>query len=80
MKFIVILIVIVVIILLIKKWNRKLIIGKNEKRYYNIDDEYNDHKKEKEKEIDQLLSKIGKNGLDDLSEKDRKRLDELSKK
>ena len=32
-----------------------------------------------EKEIDRLLSKMGKNGVNDLSEKDRKRLDELSK-
>ncbi|WP_449400293.1 DUF6576 domain-containing protein [Chryseobacterium wanjuense] len=32
-----------------------------------------------EKEIDKLLSKMGKNGINDLSEKDRKRLDELSK-
>jgi hypothetical protein len=35
---------------------------------------------EREKEIDQLLSKMGKNGIADLSEKDRKRLEELSKK
>ncbi|RKS96852.1 DUF6576 domain-containing protein [Chryseobacterium defluvii] len=35
---------------------------------------------EREKEIDQLLGKMGKNGINDLSAKDRKRLDELSKK
>ena len=45
-----------------------------------IDDRYNAEKREREKEIDQLLSKIGKNGMKDLSEKDKKRLDELSKK
>ena len=33
-----------------------------------------------ENEIDKILSKIGKNGLKDLSTEERKRLDELSKK
>ena len=47
---------------------------------YTIDDKYNAAKREREKEIDQLLSKMGENGIADLSEKDRKRLEELSKK
>lgn len=55
-------------------------IFKPEKKYHNIDDEYNAKRKQRQDEIDQLLSKIGKNGLDDLTEKERKRLDELSKK
>ncbi|UWX60172.1 rhomboid family protein [Chryseobacterium oranimense] len=46
---------------------------------YTIDDQFNSDKREREKEIDRLLSKMGKNGVNDLSEKDRKRLDELSK-
>ena len=41
---------------------------------------FNSDKREREKEIDRLLSKMGKNGINDLSTKDRKRLDELSKK
>ena len=49
-------------------------------RNYTIDDQFNSKKREREQEIDALLAKIGKNGLDDLSPKDRKRLDELSKK
>lgn len=49
-------------------------------RAYTIDDEYNSRKVEIQKEIDHLLDKMGKNGLDDLSEKDKKRLQELSKK
>ena len=44
-----------------------------------IDQQFNSDKREKEKEIDRLLSKMGKNGINDLSAKDRKRLDELSK-
>jgi len=45
-----------------------------------IDQQFNSDKREREKEIDRLLSKMGKNGINDLSVKDRKRLDELSKK
>ncbi|SHK31298.1 DUF6576 domain-containing protein [Epilithonimonas mollis] len=55
-------------------------IFKPDQKYYTIDDEYNAKRKERQDEIDQLLSKIGKNGLKDLTEKERKRLDELSKK
>lgn len=47
---------------------------------YTIDDQFNSDKREREKEIDHLLSKMGKNGINDLSSKERKRLDELSKK
>lgn len=45
-----------------------------------LDQKFNSDKREREKEIDRLLSKMGKNGINDLSTKDRKRLDELSKK
>jgi len=55
-------------------------IFKPEQKYYTIDDEFNAKRKERQDEIDELLSKIGENGLADLSEKERKRLDELSKK
>jgi len=44
-----------------------------------LDQQFNSDKREREKEIDRLLSKMGKNGINDLSAKDRKRLDELSK-
>jgi hypothetical protein len=54
-------------------------VDPNKEKNYTIDDKFNADKVSRQKEIDQLLSKIGKNGLDDLSEKDRKRLDELSK-
>ncbi|MCW1964163.1 DUF6576 domain-containing protein [Chryseobacterium viscerum] len=51
----------------------------DQQKNYTIDDQFNSDKREWEKEIDRLLSKMGKNGINDLSEKDRKRLDELSK-
>jgi hypothetical protein len=55
-------------------------VAPQKERNYTIDDQYNSQRREREKEIDALLSKMGKNGINDLSEKDRKRLDELSKK
>lgn len=55
-------------------------INPDKTKNYTIDDKYIAAKREREKEIDQLLSKMGKNGIADLSEKDRKRLEELSKK
>jgi hypothetical protein len=55
-------------------------ISPNKTKNYTIDDKYNAQKREKELEIDKLLAKMGENGVADLSEKDRKRLEELSKK
>ena len=52
----------------------------NKDKYYTIDDQFNSDKKDRENEIDKILSKIGKNGLQDLSAEDKNRLDELSKK
>ena len=52
----------------------------NKEKYLTIDDQFNSEKKDRENEIDKILSKIGKNGLQGLSVEDRKRLDELSKK
>ncbi|MBH1958577.1 MAG: rhomboid family protein [Flavobacteriia bacterium] len=52
----------------------------NKGKYYTIDDQYNAERRNREIEIDSLLAKMGKNGVNDLSEKDRKRLEELSKK
>lgn len=55
------------------------VFGKTEK-YQSQDDIFNAERREREREIDGLLSKMGKNGVEDLSLKDRQRLDELSKK
>ena len=52
----------------------------NKDKYLTLDDQFNSEKKDRENEIDKILSKIGKNGLQDLSAEDRKRLDELSQK
>lgn len=55
-------------------------ISPGKEKNYTIDDQFNSEKVSRQKEIDDLLSKIGENGLNDLTEKQRKRLDELSKK
>ncbi len=55
-------------------------INPDQTKNYTIDDEYNAAKREREKEIDQLLSKMGKTRIADLERKRPKRLEELSKK
>jgi hypothetical protein len=74
-----IILAVAVIIYLFRKSLKKLFRSKEEK-YQSIDDRYNEERRNRELEIDSLLSKMGKNGIKDLSEKDRKRLEELSKK
>ncbi|WP_292010165.1 DUF6576 domain-containing protein [Chryseobacterium sp.] len=73
----------IVLIIVLGYFNRKWIKNKfspEKHTNYNIDDQFNSDRREREKEIDRLLGKMGKNGVNDLSDKDRKRLDELSKK
>ncbi len=69
----------VVFIYFFRKDILEKIIPHKEKNY-TIDDQFNAKRKKREIEIDEILSKIGKNGLNDLSATDKKRLDELSKK
>lgn len=79
-EFLILLIIIVVILgFFNREWIRNRFFSSPQKNY-TIDDQFNSDKREREKEIDRLLSKMGKNGVNDLSAKDRKRLDELSKK
>ncbi|CAH0124149.1 DUF6576 domain-containing protein [Chryseobacterium sp. Bi04] len=80
MNELLILVIIVVGVLLFfnREWIKKRIFP-NKHRNYTIDDQFNSDKREREKEVDRLLSKMGKNGINDLSAKERKRLDELSK-
>ena len=80
MVLIIILLLVVLIGFFVFKNKSVKNIFQPEQKYYTIDDEFNAKRKERQDEIDQLLNKIGKNGLDDLTEKERKRLDELSRK
>lgn len=77
--FVIILLVLVILAFFFRNDIQEKISPKKDKNY-TIDDRYNSEKLERQKEIDYLLSKMGKNGIEDLSEKDRKRLDELSQK
>jgi len=77
------LILAIVVIAVLWFFNRKRIRNRfypSRPKNLTIDQQFNSDKREREKEIDRLLGKMGKNGISDLSEKDRKRLDELSKK
>ena len=49
-------------------------------KFLTIDDQFNSQRRDREKEIDALLDKIGENGLDYLRQKDKDRLNELAKK
>ena len=77
--FIFLLVALVILVFLFREKIQQQFFPEKDKNL-TIDDVYNSEKREREKEIDQLLNKIGKNGIKDLSEKDKKRLDELSKK
>ena len=77
--FVIILLVLVILVFFFRNDIQEKISPKKDKNYTN-DDRYNSEKLERQKEIDHLLSKMSKNGIEDLSEKDRKRLDELSQK
>ncbi|MDR2237643.1 MAG: rhomboid family protein [Chryseobacterium sp.] len=80
MSEVIILVIIVAAALLFfnREWIRNRFSPVQHKNY-TMDDQFNSDRREREKEIDRLLSKMGKNGVNDLSAKDRKRLDELSK-
>ncbi|MFS4431217.1 DUF6576 domain-containing protein [Chryseobacterium sp. GVT01B] len=71
-------IIAIVLLFFNREWIKNRFFPDQQKNY-TIDDKFNSDKRDREKEIDRLLSKMGKNGVNDLSEKERKRLDELSK-
>ena len=79
MEAVFIILAVAVIIYFFRKFLKKPFLSKEEK-YQTLDDRYNEERRNRELEIDSLLSKMGKNGIKDLSEKDRKRLEEQTKK
>jgi len=52
---------------------------KTHKKYYSVDHKYNEEKVDRQKEIDRLLDKISKSGIEGLTSAERKRLEEYSK-
>ena len=79
-EFIILAVILIAVLWFFNKEKIKQRFYPEKEKNYTIDDKFNSDKREREKEIDRLLSKMGKNGVNDLSAKDRKRLDELSKK
>lgn len=49
------------------------------KKYYNVDHKYIEAKVNKQKELDKLLDKISRKGIDSLSKKEKAKLEEYSK-
>jgi len=52
---------------------------KKHNMHYTIEDKYHSEKQDKQSELDNLLEKISKKGLNNLTKKERQRLDDLSK-
>lgn len=50
-----------------------------QQRYYNVDEKYNEQKRNMEQEIDKLLDKINKSGLNSLTTREKQKLDEYSR-
>jgi DNA-binding transcriptional regulator GbsR (MarR family) len=80
MNTILILIAVALIFIYFFRKDIKQKVAPNKEKYYTIDDQFNADKKNRQDEIDRILDKIGKNGLDDLTFAEKTRLDELSKK
>jgi membrane associated rhomboid family serine protease len=51
---------------------------KNHKNYYSVDHKYNEEKVTKQKEIDKILDKINKKGIESLSSKEKEKLKQFS--
>lgn len=79
MEAILILAAVAIIFLFFRKRIRRSTSG-TVKKYVSPDDQFNAERRERELEIDRLLGKMSENGMDDLTPKDKKRLEELSKK
>jgi membrane associated rhomboid family serine protease len=52
---------------------------KKNQDHYSVDHKYNEERTNKQKEIDRILDKIGKRGMNSLSKEEKRRLEEYSK-
>jgi hypothetical protein len=53
--------------------------GKQESVYFDVDHKYAEEKARKQKEVDRILDKISKRGLDSLTDREKKTLEEFRK-
>jgi hypothetical protein len=65
----------VAIFLIVRKQNG----SKQESVYFDIDHKYAEEKARKQKEVDRILDKISKRGLDSLTDREKKTLEEFRK-
>lgn len=63
----------------ISSFNDKIIKKRNKPKYFDVDDYYRARKKEREIELNQLLEKVAKTGIDSLTKNEKNKLDDLSK-
>lgn len=54
--------------------------SKKESVYFDVDHKYAEEKARKQKEVDRILDKISKRGLNSLSEREKATLEEFRKK
>jgi hypothetical protein len=52
---------------------------KTHKNHYSVDHKYNEEKRNNQKEVDKILDKITKKGMDSLSKKEKEKLKQYSK-
>lgn len=52
---------------------------KTHKNHYSVDHKYNEERKNNQKEVDKILDKISKRGMDSLSKKEKEKLKQYSK-
>jgi membrane associated rhomboid family serine protease len=52
---------------------------KKNSNYYDVDHQYNEQRTNKQKEVDRILDKIGKKGMNSLSKEEKKKLEEYSR-
>ncbi len=65
----------VAIFLIVRKQNG----NKQESVYFDVDHKYAEEKARKQKEVDRILDKISKRGLDSLTDREKKTLEEFRK-
>ena len=79
MSYIAIAVVVVLLLLIFRPlYKEGFPLEKNEKKPYTIDDDFNTKRKEKQLEIDRILEKIHKKGVESLSKQEKALLDEFS--
>lgn len=77
-------VILVIVIVLFRKRSSFRLTGNTTPKpttpYFDIDHKYNEQKAIQQKEIDRILDKINRKGINSLSKKEKEQLDAFSKK